>query len=592
MARRSFSARNALPNHAYTAANARNTSFNQYPRQRGTWWWKLPLIALMLLLGAGTAGSFLLRSAYAGRVYPDVTLHGVPLGGKTRAEAQQAIETQLASSMQQPVTLRAGDRSWQPTLRELGVRLDLDQSLDQAFAIGHSGNQIDALRHALHFAPPTNLPLHLVVDGPTFDTYVQTIADEVEVTPQEATLMIVNGEARTTPSQNGVVLLRDETANAIMNSLQQAQPQTVAISLETVVPPVTTVQVADAERAVQTIVGTPLELVAGTQTFTISSQTLTALLRVERVERDGSVTLRTVLDRTKLEAFVRDITAQVGQAPVEPRLNWNNGQLEIFKPGAPGVGVDVARAVEVVNNAIVTQNRRVELPVETIQPEVRPETLTSLGIKELVGEGTSYFLNSAEYRITNISAGIALLHGVLIAPGGEFSFNDTVGDDLDERTGFVQGEAIVDNKVVIEYGGGICQDSTTVYRAAFYAGLPITERTSHSSRLDFYEVGETVGMDAAIFTEIGPDMRFRNDTDHWLLMQGEVDQVAQQVAIRLYGTKVAGRTVERSEPVITYGENGVMLVNVTRTIKQDGTIVSTEDFPSRFQPLTRAETPN
>ncbi len=591
MARRSFSAHDALPNHAYTAPNARTISSGEHPRQRGTWW-KLCLIAVMLLLGAGAAGSFLLRSAYADRMYPAVTLQGVPIGGKTRAEAQQAIEAKLASFMQQPITLRVGDRSWQPALSELGVRLDLDQSLDQAFAVGDTGNQLDTLRHALHLAPPTNLPLHIVVDGPTLDTYLQTIADEVEVAPQEATLTIVNGEAHSTESQNGVVLLRDETATTIVNSLQQVQPQDVAIPLQTVVPPVTTEQVAEAERAVQTIVGTPLELVAGEQTFTISSQTLTALLRVERVERDGVVSLRTVLDRTKLESFVRDITAQVGQAPVEPRLNWNNGQLEIFKPGAPGVGVDVERAVEAVNNAIVTQNRRVELPVETIQPEVRPETLASLGITELVGEGTSYFLNSAEYRITNIKAGIALLHGVLIAPGGEFSFNDTVGDDLDERKGFVQGEAIVNNKVVIEYGGGICQDSTTVYRAAFYAGLPITERTSHSWRLDFYEVGETVGMDAAIFTEVGPNLKFRNDTDHWLLMQGEVDEVTQQVAVRLYGTKVAGRTVERSEPVISYGENGVTFVSVTRTIKQDGKVVNTEEFPSRFQSPTVTQVAN
>jgi len=586
MARRSFRAHHALPNHAYTTAKARNTSSRQHSRQRGNWWWKLPLIAIMLLLGAGTASWFLLHSAYTDRMYPAVALQGVAIGGKTRAEAQQALETKLASFMQQPVTLRLNDRTWQPTRSELGVRLDLDQSLDQAFAIGHTGNQLDALRHALHLAPPTNLPLHLVVDDATLDAYLQTIAREVEVAPQEATLTIVNGQARTTPSQNGVVLLRDETATAIVNSLQQVQPQDVAISLQTVVPPVTTEQVAEAERAVQTIVSTPLELVAGSQTFTLDSQTLTALLRVERVERDGSVTLRTVLDRTKLESFVRDITAQVGQAPVEPRLHWNNGQLEIFKPGAPGVGVDVGRAVEAVNTAILTQNRRVELPVETIQPEVRPETLASLGIKELVGEGTSYFLDSAEYRITNIRAGIALLHGVLIAPGAEFSFNDTVGDDLDERKGFVQGEVIVDNKVVIEYGGGICQDSTTVYRAAFYAGLPITERTSHSWRLDFYEVGETVGMDAAIFTEIGPDLKFRNDTDHWLLMQGKVDEATQQVAIRLYGTTVAGRTVERTEPVISYGEDGTTFVSVTRTVNQDGKVIRTEEFLSRFQSPT------
>jgi vancomycin resistance protein YoaR len=225
------------------------------------------------------------------------------------------------------------------------------------------------------------------------------------------------------------------------------------------------------------------------------------------------------------------------------------------------------------------------LPLGEVQPAVRADTLTQLGITELIAEGKSYFTNSAQYRITNIKAGVNLIDGVLVAPGAEFSFNDTVGVELDESKGFVQGEAIVDNKVVVEYGGGICQDSTTVYRAAFYAGLPITARTSHSSRLGFYEIGETVGMDAAIFTGTGPDLRFRNDTEHWILIDGVVDDEEQSVAFRLYGTNVAGRSVERSEPIIAYGRGGVQSVTVTRTIKQNGEVVNTEEFVSNFQPL-------
>jgi vancomycin resistance protein YoaR len=326
-------------------------------------------------------------------------------------------------------------------------------------------------------------------------------------------------------------------------------------------------------------------MVADNQTFTLDQQGLTEFLRVERVERDGVATLEPQLDTAKLESFLRDITARIGRAPQEPRVDWNNGQLQIVQPGTPGYGVDIARSMEVVNAAILTSQRRVELPLGEVQPAVREDTLADLGITELIAEGKSYFTNSAQYRITNIKAGVKLVDGVLVAPGAEFSFNDTVGVELDESKGFVQGEAIVNNKVVVEYGGGICQDSTTIYRAAFYAGLPITARTSHSSRLGFYEIGETVGMDAAIFTGTGPDLRFRNDTEHWILIDGVVDDVEQSVAFRLYGTNVAGRTVERSEPVIQYGRGGVQIVTVTRTTKQDGAVVNTEAFVSNFQPL-------
>jgi vancomycin resistance protein YoaR len=539
----------------------------------------------MVLVGAGAAGAFWFDRAYADRVYPNVSLQGVPIGGTTRAQAQQAVETAFAAFAQQPVTLRADDRAWQPTLQDLGVTLDVSRSVDQAVALGRDTNQLGAVRQVLGGGQSANVPLQVVVDGAKLDAYLRGVAAEVEVKPQEATILFENGQVRTTPSQNGRLVLVNETASALVKGLEQVQPQDIALQTREVVPQITSERVAEVQRAVETIVGAPLDMVADNQTFTLDQQGLTEFLRVERVERDGVATLEPQLDTAKLESFLRDITARIGRAPQEPRVDWNNGQLQIVKEGTPGYGVDIERSMEVVNAAILTSERRVELPLGEVQPAVRADTLAELGITELIAEGKSYFTNSAQYRITNIKAGVNLVDGILVAPGAEFSFNDTVGVELDESKGFVQGEAIVDNKVVIEYGGGICQDSTTVYRAAFYAGLPITARTSHSSRLGFYEIEETVGMDAAIFTGTGPDLRFRNDTDHWILVDGVVNDEEQSVAFRLYGTNVPGRTVERSEPVVEYGRNGVQIVTVTRTIKQDGEVVNTEAFVSNFHPL-------
>lgn len=585
MARRPFDTYRGSQTHASVSSPHHRNMLTQRSHRPSGWWWKVPLVTLLLLLGAGAAGVFWFDRAYADRVYPHVSLQGVPVGGKTRADAQGAVEAAFATFAQQPVTLRADDYTWQPTLADLGVTLDARASVDQAAAWGHGGELFAALAAFARGEQAVNVPLQVVVDGAKLDAYLRTVAATVDVKPQEATVVIENDEVRTTPSHNGRMVLIPETADALVKGLRQLQPQTVVLQMHDVVPQVADAQAADAQRTVEMLLSAPLEMVVDKQPFTLDQHTLGTLVRVERVEGNGHVVLEPRLDTAKLETVLHDITAKIGHAPEEPRLDWNHGDLKIMKDGVPGYGVDVERSVAAVNAALLANNRHVELPLGEVQPSVRADTLGSLGIKELISEGKSYFINSDWARMTNIKAGAKLVRGVLVAPGAEFSFNNTVGVDLDVSKGFVQGQAIVNNKVVAEDGGGICQDSTTMYRAAFYAGLPITARTAHASRLGFYEVGETVGMDAAIFTGTGPDLRFRNDTKQWLLIDTVVNDEEQSVAFRIYGTKVPGRTVERSEPSIEYRGGGVQVVNVTRTIKQDGNVVDTETFVSNFQPL-------
>jgi vancomycin resistance protein YoaR len=224
-----------------------------------------------------------------------------------------------------------------------------------------------------------------------------------------------------------------------------------------------------------------------------------------------------------------------------------------------------------------------------VQPRVTAETLGSLGIKELVSVGKSDFSGSAPYRITNIKAGVNLLHGILIPPDGEFSFNENIGA-IDEAHGFVEGYAIVGNRTQLEPGGGICQDSTTLFRAAFYAGLPFTAWTPHRFRISWYEKYDPIGM------------------DNWLLIQGYVNDADASVTFALYGTKVPGRTVERSEPKITnqtpaptkpvYIDDpeqpigtfkqtdvarGGMDIEIVRVVKQNGQVIRSNKFVTKFE---------
>jgi vancomycin resistance protein YoaR len=232
--------------------------------------------------------------------------------------------------------------------------------------------------------------------------------------------------------------------------------------------------------------------------------------------------------------------------------------------------------------------------------------LASLNINTLVGSGVSSFRNSQQYRITNIQAGARQLHGILVPPGETFSFNNNLGA-VDSSNGFVQGAAIVDNRTQLEWGGGLCQVSTTMFRAAFWSGLPIAERHEHRFRIGWYEeLGEPPGLDAAIFTGVS-DLRFVNDTGGWILIQTYVDLSRQQITIALYGrpthrhVTLNHRVLERtpaprkplylSDPTLPRGTfkqtdwaRPGMHVQVYRTVENNGQVVRQDTFDTIFEP--------
>ncbi|NJP07280.1 MAG: hypothetical protein HC837_17505 [Chloroflexaceae bacterium] len=239
-------------------------------------------------------------------------------------------------------------------------------------------------------------------------------------------------------------------------------------------------------------------------------------------------------------------------------------------------------------------------------PPVHEGNLASLGITGPVGVGMSSFAGSAPYRITNIEAGARRLHGILIPNGSEFSFNQHLGE-VDASGGFVKGWAIIQDRTQEEWGGGLCQVSTSMFRAAFWGGLPITERHEHRYRIPWYEaLGEPPGLDAAIYTG-WYDIRFVNDTGGWLLVQTWVDLNRQRLYISLFGPPSA-RNVTMSHEILattpappepkyvddptlpagtvrqTDWAQGGLTVNLYRSIYEGDQLLRQDTFPTTFEP--------
>lgn len=574
----------------------------------GGWWWKVPLMLLVLLGGAGFAGLTWLDRQYAERIYPNVALQGIDLSQKTRAEAEHALTAAFDDFLRQPITIQYQGTTWQPTPAELGIKVNVQRAVAEAYNAGRSNGLVQNLRQvATIYQQGLDLPLRITVDGNALNTYLSTIAADVEQPPIEAALTVAEAKVQARDSVDGRMVLLDDTAADIVQQVKLLKPRAVTLRTADLKPLLGTASIAEARRTTEAMLATPLGLKFKDKTFELDQATLAEMIVLQRVEIDGKTLLNAQLDQAKLEKWAFKLADKIGRSSVEPRVNWNGGNLQIIREGRIGYRLDVARTVEMINGAVTTVTRELELPVEEVQPRVTAETLHSLGINELVSLGKSDFTGSAEYRITNIKAGVKLLNGILIPPDGEFSFNENVGN-IDAENGFVEGYAIVGNRTQKEPGGGICQDSTTLFRAAFYAGLPFTDWTPHRFRISWYEKYDTIGMDSTIFTGGGPDLRFVNDTGNWLLVQGYVNDADATVTFALYGTKVPGRTVERTEPKITnetpapdkpvYIDDpeqpvgtfkqtdvarGGMDIEITRIIKQNGEVVRTNKFITKFE---------
>ncbi len=235
--------------------------------------------------------------------------------------------------------------------------------------------------------------------------------------------------------------------------------------------------------------------------------------------------------------------------PVEDALfRFENGRVTAFRPAKNGTKLNKEEArlrlAAAFEAATRTSEPRVSIPVpvETLSPAISTDRANTFGIKELVGTGYSKFAGSIAGRIHNIALAAARVNGILIKPGETFSFNDAVGD-ISAATGYQSAYIIKDGRTVLGDGGGVCQVSSTLFRAALAAGLPIVERTAHAYRVHYYEDGGfKPGLDATVF---GPtvDLKFKNDTPGYLLIQAKTNLKNLTLTFEIYGTR-DGRTAQ------------------------------------------------
>jgi vancomycin resistance protein YoaR len=602
-----------------------SVTYARVARSRPRWGiWLFFVLATGLFALVGLASAFAYEYRYADRVYEGVRVAGIPLSGMSLEEATAAIEDGLTPYPGNPITLKYQDRTWSLSPADLGISVDARKTAAAAFAVGRRGEQYDAGLGSLiadlasQFASVSfgrRVSPVLRYNDAAVDQALQRIAREVDVPPREGALTISGLEVTGTPGHPGLGVDLATTRAALIERLRAGKGGEVELAVHERQPAVVSVDaaVAKADALLSQALILASDGLQGKQRFAVDPVTLRDWLTFSPARSGtGEVVLGVQLDREKVVTFLQGIAEYLDQPARDAALDFDTeqGQVIVLRPSQAGQQLEVEAAADAIAAALLGQagrapsaiQREVDLPLTVLDPKVDSNKIADMGIVELVSQGTTRFKGSAPERVHNIVTGADKLAGVVIPPGEEFSFDQNVGE-ISAANGFVEGLIIGAERTATGVGGGICQVSTTVFRAAFNGGFPITERYAHGYVVSWY--GEP-GLDATIFSPT-VDFRFRNDTGHFLLVKPEVDTVNGEITFYLYGTK-PDRVVESDPPQISnvrkappplYEENadlpegtikqvdwakdGMDVIVKRRVIYPDGKVTE-QKFVSKYQP--------
>jgi vancomycin resistance protein YoaR len=395
----------------------------------------------------------------------------------------------------------------------------------------------------------------LVVNRDAVQQFVESIAAATDRDARDADITVENSALVAVPGQTGIRVQVAETANLIIGALEQGLGS-VTLAYESQPPQISTEQAAAAVADGEAMLERGLTLTWDEEREAVSRQQLLRALTVT-LDPGSNAPFTFGFNREALGKELAPLFEDLESPVREPVLRYVDGEITIAAPGQDGTSVDVDATVDNVISAILAGETSAELVVKEVKPELNAQAIAEIGLDDVLAESSTYYGDSSAARRHNVETAAELQSGWLIAPGEQFSYAEYIGP-VDEASGFVTGFGIVDDfdnggvTTAPVVGGGICQVSTTIFQAAFWAGLQIDERYSHPYWIQAY--GEPPrgmeGLDAMVnIEESGSlDLKFTNTTDNWMAVEVVADGTS--VTVRILGTD-PGWTVDIEQPEIS-----------------------------------------
>ena len=484
------------------------------------------LVALIGLIGLAFAGS-------TARIADGVTIAGVEVGGLSPQEAQTLLERRFEQVAREPVVFTAGDDRFPIKATTLGVEADWAAALETAAREGEGFGPVRGFRRLqARFFGAEILPPVQAYEA-ALDFKVASLAGLIDRKHVEAELVRRGLGIEVVAGQSGRKLDRDAAAATVVRALARLD-RGLPVALPVRVDPVevTAAELSVARRQAETALSAPVRLEYEGTRWKLPRWRIAELLTLPA---SGATEL--AISGPGAEAWFAKLRKTVERPPVDATFRPQGDRVKIV-PAKDGVAVDVSATAKNLLSAAVSPNARTATLVAGVaEAERTTAEAQAMGIDRRLSAYTTLYSGTSD-RITNLQLAVKLLNGALVPPGGTFSFNERVGERTIER-GFRPAPVIIRDEYDEAVGGGVSQVATTVFNAAWEAGLKITERNSHSLYISRYQLGR----DATVNY---PDLNltFVNDTEKWVLLGGASGSTG--ITVSIYGGGPE-RRVESSE---------------------------------------------
>jgi vancomycin resistance protein YoaR len=489
----------------------------------------------------------LLGLAFAGsptKLPAGVEIAGVSVSGMTPAQARRRLEARSRAVMDRPVVFRAGSHSWKLTPRKLEISVNWRGAVSAALRQGEGPAPVRGFRRlGVRLFGADVTPAAQAYDA-ALQFELDRIAARTNRRHRDASLRLDRRTPVILPSRAGLRLDRKEAARTIVQALASLQrPLTVDLPVKRDSPRVAAADLQQASAQVRTVLSAPVGLAVGSARFELRPYRLAHILDLPR---DGRSDLR--VGGLGADSFFVRLRKSFARDPRDAEFEPVAGGVRL-RPSRYGRSVDVpATSRAILRAALSPTHRLAQLVSQRTPPKLTTAEAKKLGIKQIVGTYTTIYGGIAN-RIHNVQLVAHLIDDHFIRPGEEFSFNKTTGV-RDASKGFLEAPVIINGELSTGLGGGVCQVSTTVFNAAYEAGLKITARTNHALYISHYPLGR----DATV-NYPDTDLRFVNDTDHWLLLRTFVG--ASSLTVTLYGTSPHRKVESETAPLTVSGPTPV-----------------------------------
>jgi len=502
-------------------------------------------VFLISFLALGSAATLVYIRQFEKTFYPGVTIDTLPMAGLTSDQAHQLL-LKNQPQLEPTFTLTVDDITISSTSAELKIEKNIDQSIQIGFLYAKTGTPWRRLYQILKLrVEPLNFVSGWTADQTALHNLTTELKQRVD-TPNRvpaATLRVSQNPSTVTidPGLQGREVDLATTLTLITPSSPMLQTNW-QVPVSSTGSQLSSDQVTTAKLRAAALVN---------KTIAFRHQDL--VLRLNDQDLVAFLAFPTGLAQTKIEDQLSQWQKIVDRPPQDAEFDYDSTTLKVaaFKPHQDGLALDrqktqaqleqILTQLETTPTPTSLTTSEEKLSVSTTPPAKTLATTNQLGINELVGFGDSEYDHSIPNRIHNVALTGDRIDLTIIKPGEEFSFNKALGD-VSGATGYKQAYVIKNGQTILGDGGGVCQVSTTLFRAVLNAGLPITKRKAHSYRVSYYELNSKPGIDATVYSgEV--DLRFINDTSHHLLIKAETNSQTLEMKVTLYGTS-DGRTTE------------------------------------------------